>query len=231
MPWWETLIRVTMAVLVGCVIGLERERKHRPAGMRTHVLVCVGAAMIAVLETLMLSDTMALNAPGAATGVAVSRGRMAAQVISGIGFLGAGTIFVSKKKITGLTTAASLWNTACLGLAIGMGYYALAAMGCTAVLLTLTLMQRLVTPRVVRHMEIRFVNYAPTVDVIRKCLTELSVRVIDTDVHVAKAKGGVQEYTILYTLDMPGKLDTGGFINRLADMKDVLYVHMVQNES
>ena len=91
--------------------------------MRTHVLVCVGASIIAIMESLMIADTITLNMNNASTGIAISYGRISAQVISGIGFLGAGTIFISQKKIAGLTTAASLWNVACLGLAVGMGYY------------------------------------------------------------------------------------------------------------
>ena len=91
--------------------------------MRTHVLVCVGASIIAIMESLMIADTITLNMNNESTGIAISYGRISAQVISGIGFLGAGTIFISQKKIAGLTTAASLWNVACLGLAVGMGYY------------------------------------------------------------------------------------------------------------
>ncbi len=115
MSWWEQGLRLLLAVFIGCVIGIERERKNRPAGMRTHVLVCVGASIIAIMESLMIADTITLNMNNASTGIAISYGRISAQVISGIGFLGAGTIFISQKKIAGLTTAASLWNVACLG--------------------------------------------------------------------------------------------------------------------
>lgn len=86
MTWWEAGIRLIMAVAIGCAIGMERESKHRPAGMRTHVLVCVGAAMVALLETLLAEDTLALNLAHDGSGITVTRGRMAAQVISGIGF-------------------------------------------------------------------------------------------------------------------------------------------------
>ena len=112
MTWWEITLRLLLAVTVGCVIGIERERKNRPAGMRTHVLVCVGAATIALIECMNIADTISLNMNYPSTGIAVSYGRITAQVVSGIGFLGAGTIFISQKKIAGLTTAASLWNAA-----------------------------------------------------------------------------------------------------------------------
>ena len=107
MDWWEIFLRLGISVLLGGIIGVERERKNRPAGMRTHVLVCVGATVIAVLESAIMRDMVELNRTAEATGVAISVGRMSAQVVSGIGFLGAGTIFIAQKRIAGLTTAAS----------------------------------------------------------------------------------------------------------------------------
>ena len=117
----DVMLRVLFALVVGFIIGVEREYKNRPAGLRTHVLVCLGACSIALLESLQL-HTSIVNASSNLS-VSITIGRMSAQVISGIGFLGAGTIFTAQKKITGLTTAAGLWNVACLGLMIGFGYY------------------------------------------------------------------------------------------------------------
>ena len=106
-------LRMVIAVLLGSVIGLERSAKNRPAGFRTHILVCLGAATAAmtglfiVLKLGMLSDVS----------------RISAQVISGLGFIVAGTIVVTKKmSIKGLTTAAGLWTTGIIGLAVGSGY-------------------------------------------------------------------------------------------------------------
>ena len=130
MTWIDAMIRLCVAVVIGCVIGIDREKKNRPAGLRTHVLVCVGAALISTLEQFLVQDTMMINAANPGSGIAVNMGRLSAQIISGIGFLGAGTIFTSQKKIAGLTTAASLWNVACLGIVTGMGYYMLALAGC-----------------------------------------------------------------------------------------------------
>jgi len=107
------IVRIVLAILIGGVLGLERERKNRPAGFRTYILVCLGAALV-----MMTNQYVYYNY---ATGDPV---RMGAQVISGIGFLGAGTIIVTgRHKITGITTAASLWAAACSGLAIGIGFY------------------------------------------------------------------------------------------------------------
>lgn len=126
-------LRIITAVLIGGVIGFEREMKNRAAGLRTYILVCLGACII------MLTNQYIYQATG--TGDPV---RMGAQVISGIGFLGAGTIIVTKRsQIKGLTTAAGLWATAGLGLAVGIGFYEAALAGAFAILIVITLMQRM----------------------------------------------------------------------------------------
>lgn len=112
-------LRLFLSLLCGGMIGFERARKGRPAGLRTHILVCIGA-------TLAMMTNQYLYEEGLATDVA----RMGAQVISGVGFIGAGTIMVTRlHKVKGLTTAASLWASACLGLAIGCGFYSASIVG------------------------------------------------------------------------------------------------------
>jgi len=221
MSWWECGLRLFLAVVVGCVIGIEREKKNRPAGMRTHVLVCVGAAIIAIVESLIVADTMTLNLnnPGN-TGIGVSYGRLSAQVISGIGFLGAGTIFISQKKIAGLTTAASLWNAACLGLAIGMGYYLIAVAGCAIVMVTLTLLQRVVRVNAVKHVEIKFIHRVETIAFINDYFQSIGVHVIDIDFHVEN-KGKYNLYTNIYTLDMQGKTTYKDIVNKLSEYANI----------
>ena len=221
MTWWEAGLRLLLAVVIGCVIGIEREKKNRPAGMRTHVLVCVGAALIAVVECMIVADTLRLNlASGGNTGVAVSYGRLSAQVISGIGFLGAGTIFISQKKIAGLTTAASLWNAACLGLAIGMGYYLLAVAGCAIVMVTLTLLQRVVHVNAVKHVEIKFMHRVETLAFINDYFLSIGVTVVDVDFHVENM-GKYNLYTNLYTLDMPSNTTYKDIVNKLSEYVNI----------
>ena len=109
----QITIRIVLAILCGGLLGLEREKKRMPAGFRTYMLVCVGAAVVMIINYLLI-DTYPGTDPS----------RMGAQVISGIGFLGIGTIIVTgDNKVKGLTTAAGLWATATVGLAIGAGYY------------------------------------------------------------------------------------------------------------
>ena len=107
-------LRFVLAVICGGLIGLEREHKHRPAGFRTHILVCIGAASVMMTSQYLIS----------LTGFATDPARLGAQVIAGIGFVGAGTIMVTKRRqVKGLTTAAGLWDASIVGLALGVGFY------------------------------------------------------------------------------------------------------------
>ena len=128
----EIVTRLAVAAVLGGIVGLERERLEWVAGLRTHMLVCLGAALVMIVSAFGFSDI--LGAPQ----VALDPSRIAAQVVSGIGFLGAGTIlFLRQEVIRGLTTAASLWTVAAVGLAVGSGLY-LAAI-CTTVLVVVIL--------------------------------------------------------------------------------------------
>lgn len=126
-------LRIFAAVLVGGILGLERGMKNRPAGLRTYMLVCVGACIV------MLTNQYIYQVFGSGDPV-----RMGAQVVSGIGFLGAGTIIVTRRnQIKGLTTAAGLWSAAGVGLALGVGFYEAALAGTVAVFFVMTLLQRM----------------------------------------------------------------------------------------
>jgi putative Mg2+ transporter-C (MgtC) family protein len=126
------VLRFVMATLCGGLIGLEREHKHRPAGFRTHILVCIGSAF-----TTMTSQYL-LTLGDIFSGTTITDpARLGAQVIAGIGFIGAGTIIVTKRRqVKGLTTAAGLWTSAIIGLAIGVGYYEVALYATFLILLT-----------------------------------------------------------------------------------------------
>ncbi len=127
------IVRILVAVLIGGIIGLERGMKNRAAGLRTYMLVCVGSCLI------MLTNQYIFQVYNAGDPV-----RLGAQVISGIGFLGAGTIIVTRRnQIKGLTTAAGLWSAAAVGLALGIGFYEAAILGALAIFVVLTLMQRM----------------------------------------------------------------------------------------
>ena len=143
MDYEVIIVRLIAAVLVGGLIGYEREHENSPAGFRTNILVCVGAAVVSLISESNLQRAMELaNNPMYQNMIKVDIGRLGAQVISGIGFLGAGTILVEKGTIKGLTTAATLWLVACLGLAIGQGLYAISVTGAVIVVITLSLFKK-----------------------------------------------------------------------------------------
>lgn len=123
----ETVLRLLIAALVGSVIGYERERLQWAAGLRTHMLVSVGSCLIVIVSAYGFSEALGPN-------VVLDPSRIAAQVVSGIGFLGAGTILMRGEVVKGLTTAASLWAVAAIGLAVGAGLY-VAAVATTLIVL------------------------------------------------------------------------------------------------
>jgi len=134
---WETVLPLLIAAVCGGVVGLERERANRPAGLRTHVLVCVGSALIMQVSLAMWHLT------GEGQWGNGDPGRIAAQVVSGIGFLGAGTIMREGVNIRGLTTAASLWVVAGVGLAVGARLYIPAVVTVVVAVITLKCMSEM----------------------------------------------------------------------------------------
>ena len=131
---WTVIIRIVIATFMGGIIGIERFKQGRAAGMRTHILVALGATLASMIG-LFLSQEM---------GMANDPTRIASQVVSGIGFLGMGTILVKGRfQITGLTTAAGLWATAAIGLALGMGFYTGAIATFVCAVLTVTMMSKI----------------------------------------------------------------------------------------
>jgi putative Mg2+ transporter-C (MgtC) family protein len=113
MGFFEIILKLILSIICGGIIGWERQLYHKPAGLRTHILVCIGAAMF-TMSSIYIYKSYGGN---------IDPTRIAAQVVTGIGFIGAGTIWLYQGSIKGLTTAATLWSTAAVGLAIGCGFY------------------------------------------------------------------------------------------------------------
>jgi putative Mg2+ transporter-C (MgtC) family protein len=131
--WAEVVLRVVLAALLGGAIGLERELREREAGLRTHMLVSVGAALFTMVSAYAWTDWRFSTAQG----LVFDPTRIAAQVVSGIGFLGAGAIIRQGLSVRGLTTAATLWVVAAIGMAAGVGYYEAAVVTTALVLISL----------------------------------------------------------------------------------------------
>ena len=134
------MLRLLCAMLVGTLIGIEREYTHRPAGLRTHILVALGACVASVMGQMLFYQYG--NSDPA---------RLSAQVITGVGFLGAGTIMKEGISVKGLTTAASVWAVACLGIAAGFGFYALALAGTVFTFITLTVFEAFQQKLILNH--------------------------------------------------------------------------------
>ena len=146
---YSIIVRIFLAVLLGGLIGIERAFKKHEAGFRTNILVCVGATMTTFCNQFIYEYFGGGDVA-----------RLGAGVISGVGFLGAGTILLtSRNQIRGLTTAAGLWTCACLGISIGLGFYTVAICGCLAIMLVLYLLPRIEsvinnkTPYLTLHVE------------------------------------------------------------------------------
>ena len=129
----STFLRLALALLCGGILGMERGKKNRPAGFRTYMLVCVGATLVMLTNQFIYAQYGNIGDPA----------RLGVQVISGIGFLGAGTIIVTgRNRVKGLTTAAGLWADACIGIAIGSGFYSGAIIGCGLIFFVMSMLYR-----------------------------------------------------------------------------------------
>ncbi len=136
--WWEATIRLLLAMILGGIIGWQRESAEKPAGFRTHILVCVGAALFTLISAVGFFGSGADPA------------RVASNIVVGIGFLGAGTIWRTSGSVQGLTTAASLWTVAAIGTAAGVGYY-VGALAATIIVMGVLTLLKWFEVRIPRH--------------------------------------------------------------------------------
>jgi putative Mg2+ transporter-C (MgtC) family protein len=171
----ELVSRLILAAALGSVIGVERERLSWAAGLRTHMLVCVGSALIMIVSAFGFADVLG------AQNVVLDPSRMAAQVVSGIGFLGAGSILLRGEIVRGLTTAASLWSVAAIGLAVGGGMYTASIAATVIILIILAgikpLERRFITVKQRRQLTLLVERGALTFDSLHEALGAASPRV------------------------------------------------------
>ena len=196
----EIVLRLLCAMFIGAVIGTERELTHRPAGMRTHMLVALGACVVMVTSQLLFVQYRPY-------GATPDPARLSAQVITGIGFLGAGTILKEGPTIKGLTTAASIWAVACLGVAMGAGYYAVGFVGAGCMLVTLTIFERLQTLLLKNNYALysfgaTCTDIAYVLDLIRRLAAEADGIVTSTEVEEAEDK---HTFRIEFKVNFPGR--------------------------
>lgn len=218
--WIEIVIRLTLAAFFGAVIGLERERKDWAAGLRTHMMVCVGSCLIMLVSAFGFSDIL-----GTAN-VTLDPSRIAAQVVSGIGFIGAGTIlFLKQGAIRGLTTASGLWTVAAIGLATGGGMY-LAALITTVIAFIILWGLKPIEKRFFdrfKQTSIRVITHdsAKSMDIINKIFQNRSLEI--SDCSLTKSEEGI---SISFKLRGLNSFALPGIINELQaapNIKEVVW--------
>ena len=208
-------VRIVAALVVGGILGLEREKKNRAAGLRTYMLVCVGACLI------MLTNQYIYQTTGSGDPM-----RLGAQVVSGIGFLGAGTIIVTKRnQIKGLTTAAGLWSSAAVGLSLGVGFYEAAVAAGAAIYFVMT---------VLRHWDVRMHKRSKYMDLYMEVSTgvglahvlrqiralELEVYSIDSDSYACVDDAKV----LIISLKLPKRMNHTDLIEKIEQIEGILYI-------
>jgi len=212
LPLWEIALRLALAAVLCGLVGLERETRGQVAGLRTHVVVGLGAALFTLVSAYGFAD--------AQRGAGYDPSRVAAQIVSGIGFLGAGAILRQGANVRGLTTAATLWAVAALGMAVGAGGY-LAAVLATAVLLVSVVLLR----------QIR----TPVIRALRRNLVTLDLRLdpaaLDAALGLLRAEGGTVrsmtseiergEQSVTLELRIPPGFDLQAAMRRLAAIEGV----------
>lgn len=181
----DFFIRIAVACLCGACIGLERSKRYKEAGIRTHIIVCCAASLLMIVSKYGFADLT--DASGAFfNGIrGADPARIAAQVVSGIGFLGAGSIIVTgRNHVSGLTTAAGLWASACMGLAAGAGYFSCVLVMCTLILLVLEILHK-VDKHYIRNSKQMFLyietNKGVRVDEILSLMNQNGVQVYSFD--------------------------------------------------
>lgn len=228
LPIPEIIIRLLIAMFIGGVIGFERQYANRPAGLRTHIMVCMGATIIALIqvEIAMIALKDAQTYPALAGVVRSDQGRLIAQVVSGIGFLGAGTIIVTKQAVTGLTTAASLWAVAGVGIAVGMGYYAIAICGFVCIFFALTLIKRIIHVPSRKKLEIHYIHREETKEFITDYFTQHGIEIEDVNFDVSFEQD-YRIYTNVYTVDLPKNMSYTDVIEDLSIYKNITKLRLV----
>lgn len=224
----EIIVRLALSVFMASVIGYDREHKNRPAGIKTHALVYAGACIIALIQEKIGYDAIqiAIHQPKLAGIVRADEARLIAQVVSGIGFLGAGTILVQHRTVLGLTTAASLWAVAGIGLAIGMGDYTIGIAGAVAVVLVLVFSKKLIQVHAMKRLEIQYKHKVETKEFIQHYFEKHHITVTNVNFKVTQKPEG-QIYVNIYEIEIPRSLNYAEIIEDISMNKNIMCIQMV----
>ena len=217
-------LRLLLAVVFGGIVGYTREKDNKPAGFRTHILVCFGAAIISMVQDQLRLNILELASVNLKLSgvIKTDLGRLGSQVVSGIGFLGAGSIMKEKgETVGGMTTAAGIWATGCAGLGIGWGFYNLAIPAIVFMLVIIVIFKKF-EPKIVKKtkllkFEVKFLedkNYAKGLLATYEVFNQKLIKITQIDKNQA-------ENTAIFTVNMDEKIDISDVIVSLSAIKAV----------
>jgi putative Mg2+ transporter-C (MgtC) family protein len=221
--YWEIALRLLLAVVLGGMIGFERESHNRPAGFRTHILVCAGSALIMMVSAYGFTGQIG-------EGFEADPGRIAAGVVTGIGFLGAGTILQHRGSVRGLTTAATIWVVSGVGLAAGIGFYLGAVLTTGFVLISLLLLRRFeksyFTRRRLKHLQVRAVDQPGLLGRIGAILGEMRVNIRKSELGDPERqdKTGTELINIEFLVEIPLDISLQELFGHLYRLKEVIEI-------
>ncbi|HDR8094987.1 TPA: MgtC/SapB family protein [Bacillus cereus] len=219
---FDFIIRIGVAGLLGAMIGIEREIRSKEAGLKTHFLVAVGSALIMVVSKYAFSDIVFEEH------MSLDPSRIAAQVVSGVGFLGAGTIIIQKQAVKGLTTAAGLWATAGIGLAIGAGMYVVGIGATILVLIGLEIVSRIFKVQFLFPQNITvqmFVNKHEAVQQVLETLQVKGIPILSYEVE-ASQQGTETVYKIGMQLKNISSEEQNEFIQHMQTLPEVTFIKL-----
>ena len=216
----DAVFRLLLAILLGGAVGLERESRGRPAGLRTHILVCLGATIIMIGSTHMGELTQVLPP---ASRIQVDPGRIAAGVVTGIGFLGAGAIIRIGDLVRGLTTAGCIWFVVALGITVGQGLYALSIVSTVLALialLALTQVERHIQPIVYRSVAV-IATLTQVEGVERQCRTLLAERGVRVQDILHRLSVAEDRAEVTFKVSARHRLQSGEVLRAMATLEGV----------
>lgn len=227
----EIVIRLLASTIFGGVIGYNREVKGQSAGFRTHMLVAIGASIIALIQIEAINLVLKIVSinPEFAQVFSMDYARLTAQVVTGVGFLGAGAIIVTKSSISGLTTAASIWATAAIGIAVGMGNYRIATTGTFVIVIVLALIKDKLRIAVGENLVIRFIDKEVQKEIINY-FEENNIRYLSSEFRVESEMGdGRLVFSERFILNVPPLQTISRIVEDIGEFDSVTYASSQHN--
>ena len=219
----EIFVRLLLSIIFSGLIGLERERNNSSAGLKTHILVGMGATIIALIQIEVISFVANNPEPN----IRVDAVRLIAQVVSGIGFLGAGAIMTTKRTIVGLTTAASIWGVSGIGLALGMGFYEISIVGSLLILTVLIVFKRISIVNGPQQVLVKFFKGKEVEDEIKRLIGS-----VDKNFEILSVKTEVLKEelvkTQIYRFKLKKKMQFSDIVKLLSSVDEVLTVESTE---